>query len=172
MTQTLFVGKHNLVVEGPADILYLTWFSGELRSRGRTGLDRRWRIAPTGGIDKIASFVALFGANKLHIAVLSDYHAGDKKKVHDLRTSKLLRDGHVFTADTYVGQAEADVEDLVGRAHFIEIVNKAYALDASHRLPATNRPELPIESCGKRRIISRCCLQLSPSSITTDRQSS
>jgi len=140
VTQTLFVGKHNLAVEGPSDLLYLTWFSAELRSRGRKGLDRRWRIATCGGIDKIASFVALFGANKLHIAVLSDYHSGDKKKVNDLRTSKLLQDGHVFTAEVYVGQPEADIEDMIGRANYVELVNRAYALDPPKRLPAT-KPE-------------------------------
>jgi hypothetical protein len=143
ITQTLFVGKHNLAVEGPGDFLYLTWFSGELRSLGRRGLDRRWRIAPAGGIDKIISFVSLFGANKLHIAVLSDYHSGDKKKVHALRTSKLLRDGHVFTADAYAGQAEADIEDIIGRANYIEIVNKAFALDPAHRIPAAKPATAP-----------------------------
>ena len=143
MTQTLFVGKHNITVEGPSDYLYLTWFSAELRSRERKGLDRRWRIAPTGGIDKIASFVALFGANKLHIAVLSDYHSGDKKKVNDLRTSKLLQDGHVFTAEVYVGQPEADIEDVIGRANYVELVNRAYALDPAKRLPVTKPDGAP-----------------------------
>jgi predicted ATPase len=143
VTQTLFVGKHNIAVEGPSDYLYLTWFSTELRSRSREGLDRRWRIAPTGGIDKIASFVSLFGANKLHIAVLSDYHSGDKKKVNDLRTSKLLRDGHVFTAETYVGQPEADIEDLIGRANYTELVNRAFSLDPPQRLPVTKPEGVP-----------------------------
>lgn len=143
VTQTLFVGKHNIAVEGPSDYLYLTWFSEELRARGRRGLDRRWRIAPTGGIDKIASFVALFGANKLHIAVLSDFHSGDKKKVNDLRTSKLLKDGHVFTADTYVGQPEGDTEDIIGRANYIELVNKAYALPPAQRLPDVKPADAP-----------------------------
>lgn len=144
VTQTLFVGKHNIAVEGPSDYLYLTWFSEELRSRGRQGLDRRWRIAPTGGIDKIASFVALFGANKLHIAVLSDFHSGDKKKVNDLRTSKLLKDGHVFTADTYAGQSEGDTEDIIGRANFVELVNKAYGLAPGHRLPDVKPSNAPM----------------------------
>src|SRR5256885_6844629 len=31
----------------------LTWASAELKALGREGLDRRWRIAPTGGIDKV-----------------------------------------------------------------------------------------------------------------------
>ena len=81
LTQSLFIGEHTLLVEGPSDLLYLTWASNELRSKKRTGLNPRWTITPTGGIDKIGSFVALFGGNKLHVAVLPDYHAGDKAKV-------------------------------------------------------------------------------------------
>lgn len=34
-----------------------------------------------GGIDKIGSFITLFGCNKLHIAVFTDFHDGDKKKI-------------------------------------------------------------------------------------------
>lgn len=98
-------------------------------------LDRRWRIAPTGGIDKVASFLALFGANKLEIAVLTDFHRGDKNKVHDLKT-RLLRAGRVFTADEYAGQVEADIEDIIGRANYVDLVNKCYELEPTRRVPA------------------------------------
>lgn len=114
ITQSLFVGKDTLLVEGPSDLLYLKAFSSELHQRGRIGLDPRWTICPVGGIDKVAAFMSLFGGNGLHVAVLTDFAAGQKKKVDDLRRSALLSAGHVFTADTYAGQAEADVEDLLG----------------------------------------------------------
>jgi hypothetical protein len=60
ITQTLFVGAHALLVEGPGDLV-VSWFSRELRARRRTGLDRRWTITPVGGLSKISSFAALFG---------------------------------------------------------------------------------------------------------------
>lgn len=152
VTQTLFVGKHNILVEGPGDLLYLAWFSAELKARGREGLDRRWRIAPTGGIDKVASFVALFGGNKLDVAVLTDFHQGDKAKVRDLKT-RLVRDGRVFTADAYAGQTEADIEDIIGRANYVELVNKCYGLEVSRRLSATKPADAPMRL--RRRGISR-----------------
>src|SRR5207249_3158808 len=55
ITQTLFVGKHPLLVEGPSDLLYLKWFSRQLKIRNRTPLDPRWTISPCGGIDKMGS---------------------------------------------------------------------------------------------------------------------
>ena len=135
ITQTLFIGQDNILVEGPSDYLYLTWASEELKAQGRAGLDRRWRIAPTGGIDKVAAFVTLFGGNKLNVAVVTDLHQGDKAKVNDLK-KRLLQDGRVFSADSYAAQPEADIEDIVGRENYIEIVNKAYELDTSRRVPA------------------------------------
>ena len=137
LTQSLFVGEHTLLVEGPSDLLYLTWASNELRSRGRTGLDPRWVITPAGGIDKVGSFVALFGGNKLHVAVLTDYHSGDKAKVKTLRDSDILRAGHVFSADSFTGTAEADIEDMLGRDVYLALVAASYGLSKKDRFPAT-----------------------------------
>lgn len=131
ITQTLFVGEHTLLVEGPSDLLYLTWASQELRARGREALDPRWVIAPAGGIDKIGSFIVLFGANKLHVAVLTDFHSGDKAKVRSLRDSEVLRTGHVFSADTFAGASEADVEDILGRDLYVSLVAAAYGLSGA-----------------------------------------
>jgi predicted ATP-dependent endonuclease of OLD family len=134
ITQTLFVGEHTLLVEGPGDLLYLTALSEELRGRKRMALDQRWTICPCGGIDKVSAFMSLFGGNRLHVAVLTDFASGQKKKVEDLRRSKILRDGHVLTMDTYAGQAEADVEDVLGASFCVDLVNACYDLTASQAI--------------------------------------
>jgi predicted ATP-dependent endonuclease of OLD family len=139
ITQTLFVGENTLLVEGPSEILYLQWFSKRL---GAEGLDRRWTICPCGGIDKIPAFLSLFGGNRLHVAVLTDFASGQKKKVEDLRRSSLLGSGHVLTCDTFAGQAEADIEDVVGRASYVELVNRTYELK-DRPLPAKAPKDVP-----------------------------
>lgn len=135
ITQTLFVGKHTILVEGPSDLLYLKWFSQELESFGREYLDPKWVIAPSGGIDKIASFVTLFRANKLNVAILTDFHKGDKNKVRNLKESELLRKGHVFSAEMYTGEDESDIEDIIGRHTYIALVNQCYGLHNGEALP-------------------------------------
>ncbi len=125
ITQSLFVGKHTLIVEGPSDILYLQAASAELARRNRVKLDSRWTMCPAGGVDKVAAFLSLFGGNKLHVAVLVDYAQGQKGKVEALRKSKLLQDGHIFTTTDFCNQPEADVEDLFGNQLYAELVNKA-----------------------------------------------
>jgi AAA ATPase domain len=129
ISQTLFVGKHTLLVEGPSDYLYLTSFSAELKNKGRTPLDPRWTVSPVGGIDKVGAFMTLFGGNRLHVAVLVDYAHGQKKKVEELRRSKILQDNHVLTFDMFTGKPEADVEDMIGWRNYLALVNTCYALD-------------------------------------------
>jgi len=137
ITQSLFVGEHCLLVEGPSDLLYLNWLSNELQRAKRTGLDRRWTITPCGGITKVSGFMTLFGGSKLHVAVLADYADGVKKKIKDLRESELLQEGHVITADMFVsGTTEADIEDIIGRETYVALVNATYDLKGKKCLSA------------------------------------
>lgn len=143
ITQTMFIGEHSLLVEGPSDYLYLQWARQELQARARMTLDRRWTITPCGGIRRIGSFMALFGAHLLHVAVFSDFARGDKGEVRSLRESDLLRDGHVLTADMFVEQAEADIEDLLGRSFYRELVHSAYSLPTNRQIPVARSDSAP-----------------------------
>lgn len=144
ITQTLFVGKHTLLVEGPSDILYLKWFSNKLKKQERTFLDHQWTITPCGGVDKIVSFLALFSGAKLNIAIFTDFHEGTKNRVRELKQSELLKQGRVFSAEMFVDQNEADIEDLIGRPNFITLANKCYHLTGNRKLPAQKPSKAPI----------------------------
>ena len=135
-TQTLFVGKHTLLVEGPSDILYLQALSSELKARSRTGLDPRWTLCPAGGIDRIMPFVSLFAGKRLHVAVLSDEAQGAKGKVEKIRQSDILQAGHFFTVADFIDAAEGDIEDVFDTETYVEIVNRSYELEATHRVTA------------------------------------
>ena len=137
LTQSLFVGEHCLLVEGSSDLLFLDWASRQLDREGRTARDPRWTVTPVGGISKLGAFVSLFGGNKLHIAVLSDFHTGDKAKLRDLRYSELLQENHVFFATDFAEQEEADIEDMIGMKLYSELVNRCYGLKGSKQLSAS-----------------------------------
>ena len=134
ISQSLFVGKNTLLVEGPSDILYIQAMSEALHSQRRTGLDPRWTLCPAGGIDKIQPFVALFSGNDLHVAVLSDQATGDKKKVEDMKRSEVLRAGHFHTIADFLGRGEADVEDIFDPDVFVAILNGCYELKDANEL--------------------------------------
>jgi predicted ATPase len=141
MTQTLFVGRYTVLVEGPADLLYIKWASHALLGTGGTPLDYRWTICIIGGVDRIAPFYSLFKANGLHIAAVVDYASGQKQKVATAR--KAIGDKHVLTLDQYTGQAEADIEDVLGRDFYIDVVNRAYNLGGPDRLKVPTQEEAP-----------------------------
>ena len=133
-TQTLFIGEHTLLVEGPSDILYLQALSAALKARGRTELDTRWTICPAGGIDRIMPFVSLFAGKRLHVAVLSDEAQGAKGKVERIRKSDILRAGHFYTVADFIDAAEGDIEDIFDPEIYAVIVNRSYGLPEPHRV--------------------------------------
>ena len=136
ITQSLFVGKNTLLVEGPGDILYIQALSDALLRRNRSGLDRRWTMCPAGGIDKIRPFVALFAGNALNVAVLSDQAAGDKRKLEEMKRSEVLKAGHFYTMADFLERTEADIEDLFDPEVFIAILNGCYDLSDKNKLTA------------------------------------
>ena len=135
-TQTLFVGEHTLLVEGPSDILYLKALSAVLKAHDRTSLDLRWTICPAGGIDKIMPFVSLFAGKELHVAVLSDEAKGTKGKVNKIRKSEVLQAGHFFTVADFIDKDEGDIEDIFDTEIYAEIVNRSYNLPDNYRVTA------------------------------------
>lgn len=141
ISQSLFIGENTLLVEGPSDLLYLQWASQGLAAAGRISLDRRWTVTPCGGITKVPSFLALFSGNDLHVAVLADLADGSRNKVREIQNSELLQERHVFVATEYSdNQRNADTEDILGRALYVDLINAAYGLTGAKRMPA-KRPD-------------------------------
>lgn len=138
ITQTLFIGENVLLVEGPSDILYLQAASNALKSQNREGLDPRWTICPSGGIDKLHPFVSLFGGHNIKIAVLCDYTSGDKSKIRRLRESELIPTTQILTATDFTGKNESDIEDFFEPELYVKIVNCAYKLDTDQAIQVEN----------------------------------
>lgn len=138
VTQSLFIGANTWLVEGPSDILYLQVLSQALTKRRREGLDPKWTLCPSGGIDKIAPFVRLFGGNRINMAVLSDIANGDKTKIENLKKADILKAGHFYTCADFTDQAEADVEDLFEAELFVEMLNGAYKPPSANIVTTAN----------------------------------
>jgi predicted ATP-dependent endonuclease of OLD family len=132
VTQSLFIGANTWLVEGPSDILYLQVLSQALTKRRRIGIDPKWTLCPSGGIDKIAPFVRLFGGNRINMAVLSDIANGDKTKIENLKKADILKAGHFYTCADFTNQAESDVEDLFDADLFVDMLNSAYKPPAAN----------------------------------------
>lgn len=125
--QTLFVGPNCLVVEGPADMLFLKGMSSVIERDGGTGLSERWTVTPVGGSGKVPAFVALLAPQKgLTIATLLDIQAQDHQMIEGLYKRKLLEKKRVLTYADFTGGKEADVEDMFDREFYLTLVNSEY----------------------------------------------
>lgn len=126
MTQSLFIGEHTLLLEGPSDLIYLDLLSDALTEQDRVGLDPRWVQTPIGGSGKLSTFVTLLGANKLHVVVLVDSSTKDVGAVKRLRDNDQLAAGGLVEISEFTGTRDADIEDLFDSDYYLDLVNRAY----------------------------------------------
>lgn len=140
LTQTLFVGTNNLVVEGVTDFWYLSSVSGYLTGQNRTGLDARIAITPAGGAQKTPYMVALLTSQKLRVVVLFDSEPGTERTANDLVRDRLIRsDGVIFVGKSFESyRKHADIEDLLGDESYLDLVREAYAKELSGKTLSLN----------------------------------
>jgi energy-coupling factor transporter ATP-binding protein EcfA2 len=140
-----FFGESTKVVAVPelSHVLYLKWFSAELRRRGLQGLDSRWTISPVGGLTKVASLVTLLYGKRDNVALVTDYGGDEGSNLARLRHRELLSEAHVLTPGQYLNQTEADMEDMIGRETFADLVNRAYGLKEWSALPPSKMNGAP-----------------------------
>lgn len=146
IAQNLFVGPHNLVVEGTSDYLYLTIMSRACLDTGRDGLDKRWRILPAGGATNIPTFVSLIGPN-LKVTVLADSDTRGMQRVTNMVQRNFLMPDRLIMASIATESDHADIEDLFSEGDYLKLYNKTYrkAIKVS-ALPEGNRIVKRIEA--------------------------
>ena len=126
LTQTLFIGPNVLLVEGPSDVIYLQYLSDQLVKAGKNGIDEKWVLVPGGGITKLPAFLALFGANQMKVAVVTDSSASNERVIKDVRASGKLYAAGIIQIGEVLNVDEADIEDILPVNLYLELVNDAY----------------------------------------------
>ena len=159
LSQSLFVGGDNLVIEGVTDFWIISAVSNHFRDTGRATLDRQLTLTPAGGAQKVSYMVALLTSERLNVLVLLDYEKQSVETAEDLVKSKLIRsDAVLFVTDAWSGAtpSEADVEDLLDPTVYAALVAEAYAKELTQKSLSLNdkipriakRYELAFESLG------------------------
>jgi predicted ATP-dependent endonuclease of OLD family len=128
IAQNLFIAKKNILIEGPADLILLQHMGALLEAGGKQGLGDAI-LVPVGGLDKLATFVALLGSNKLKLVVLHDRAGAPHQRLEDLVRQKLIERKRVLDFSMFLdpAPAEADIEDLLPADAYIAAFNRAYA---------------------------------------------
>lgn len=130
IAQNLFISERNLLVEGPSELLYLQVISNLLEQAGDGGLRSDVTIVPTGGLDNLATFVALLGSSGLKLAILHDYKGSPEQKLTTLVREKLLSAKSLFNVAQFRDPANpscpSDIEDLFSVGIYLNYFNTAF----------------------------------------------
>ena len=134
VAQNLFMSEKNLLVETPSDLILIKVMSDIMEAAGKTALDADVVIVPAGGLDKVATFVALLGANKVKLAVLHDYTGTPDQRLTALVRDKLIGQKFVFSAAQFrdlhnpgIAARPGDLEDLLPPDLYVQCFNRVYA---------------------------------------------
>jgi len=129
IAQNLFISKKNLLVEGVSDLIYLQYMSAIIESAGKTGLPHDITIVPTGGLEKVATFISLLRSNDLQIVCLLDSFTDPKgkAKLDNMIAQKIINQKNIrFFNEFLENKKRADIEDLFTKNDYLKLFNKAF----------------------------------------------
>lgn len=129
IAQNLYVSNKNLLVEGVSDLIILSAISGILEAEKRTCLSPDITIVPTGGLEKVATFISLLRGSKLEIVCLLDSYtdAKGKAKMDKMIAGKIIQEKKIRSYDEFVDSySKADLEDLFEKEDYLKLFNSAF----------------------------------------------
>jgi predicted ATPase len=131
LSQSLFVGPNNLIVEGVTDFWMLSSASCYLESLGKGGLPEDMTLTPAGGAQKIPYMVSLLTSERLQVLVLFDEEKQSRATRDELVKAKLIKDDNIVFVtegfDPAAKPAEADIEDMFEPAVYDALVAESYS---------------------------------------------
>jgi len=144
LSQSLFVGGQNLVVEGVTDYWILSSISAYLRDVGKPFLRSELTITPAGGAQKVSYMVALLSSEELNVLVLLDDERDAKCTRDALVRSRLIDENNVIFVSEGIESksSEADIEDLLDENIFRDLILEAYAKELAGKTLNPN-PKIP-----------------------------
>lgn len=146
ISQSLFVGPNNLIVEGVTDFWILSCVSDYLTDLAKPALPKELTLTPAGGAPKIPYMVALLTSERLRVLVLFDDEKHARSTKTELVKEKLIReDNVVFVTEGFLSTAkpsEADIEDLIDASVYEALVQESYRTELTGKTIALN-PNIP-----------------------------
>ena len=144
LSQTLFVGHSNLIVEGVTDFWILSSVNAHFTANRQPSLPSELTITPAGGAGKVSYMAALLSSEELSVLVLLDDDRAGRDTQKDLVANKLLRDTSIlFVTEGFDPKpSEADIEDLIEPSVYEDLVNHTYKAELSGKKLALN-PKIP-----------------------------
>lgn len=130
ISQSLFVGPFNLVVEGVTDFWLLSTMAAVLRPEGRPSLDEQIVITLCGGATKAAYVATMLQGQQLNVVVLLDSDLEGQRVAQGLIKESIMKDRHLLKIGDLVGRPDpTTLEDLFPVTLYLEYVSRVYEKD-------------------------------------------
>lgn len=128
LAQNLFVSSKNLLVEGIADLIYISILSAVLEAKGKKGLNEDITIVPVGGADKVATFISLMRGNNLKMVCLLDTFTepSAKRRLENMVVKNIIKKNKILFYHDILERDFADVEDLFDISDYIYLYNNEF----------------------------------------------
>lgn len=129
IAQNLYISTKNLLVEGVSDLIFLQTMSEIIKSTGKEGLKADITIVPTGGLEKVATFISLLRGNELQNVCLLDSYTDvkGKAKLDNLVVQKIINQKNIrFFHEFLENRNRADIEDLFATKDYLKLFNEAF----------------------------------------------
>lgn len=129
IAQNLYISIKNLLVEGVSDLIYLQAMSAIVESTGKEGLKSDITIVPTGGLEKVATFISLLRGNELkNVSLLDSYtDPKGKAKLDNLVAQKIISEKNIrFFHEFLDNRKRADIEDLFTTKDYLKLFNETF----------------------------------------------
>ncbi len=179
-SQSLFVGRYNLVVEGVTDFWFLSTISELMRQAGKEGLDEELVITPAGGASKVAYIGTILRGQELRVAVLLDSDPEGKSAYEQLVHQWILEENHVLMLGPVLGaKGDRCLEDMFAEDCYLGFVVESYkkelgknklSLPPEEGRPIVHRVEAALQATGvevfnKGRVAKRIMKDLAGKSL-------
>jgi len=132
--QTLFIGPHNLVVEGTHDLWYLLEMSKLLSDEGKEGLHSEFAVTQSGGAQKVPYMCAFMAGQDLQVAALLDSDIEGEKAREELVKKWILKEQYIVGVKDVLSKDGVTIEDLFSREFYLDMVNKCYAEELNNEV--------------------------------------
>jgi energy-coupling factor transporter ATP-binding protein EcfA2 len=146
LSQTLFIGNNNLIIEGITDFWILSSVNAYFISQSKLGLPADLVLMPVGGAGKVSYMAALLSSQELKVLVLLDDDRAGRETFEDLVKNRLIKATEIsFVTEAFdVPPKEADIEDLLDPQVYTALVKDTYKteLKGKNLAPNANVPRI------------------------------
>ena len=127
LVQSLFISRHQVLVEGITDFSLVKALDAALRANSRTGLDPDIILTPAGGAGRMVPLASMLVGHEVQVVALLDGDESGRREARKLERILGLENRVIFVGDhTHDGNTTGEIEDLFPDDYYLKVAKTTY----------------------------------------------